>query len=135
MHTYPNGIAMKKIIAFFIFLLISLNTQAQGNSSLNSEMGHFAGGAFSAAVTVVIVDKYFPEQNSVWVGFALTSTIDALLEYRQYQLGDNSASDALLDVSPHALGAALGADLTGQYIITPVANDNVYTGLNIAFNF
>lgn len=98
---------MKQVIAFFIFLLISLNTQVQGNSSFNSEMGPFAGGPFSAAATVVIVDKYFPEQNSAWVGFALNSAVDALLEYRQYQLGDNCASDALLDASSHALGACI----------------------------
>jgi hypothetical protein len=55
---------MKQAIAFFIFLLISLNTQAQGNSSFNSEISHFAGGAFSAAVTVVIIDKYFPEKTA-----------------------------------------------------------------------
>ena len=130
---------MKQFVAFFVFLLISLNTQADGNSSFNSEIGHFAGGAFSAAATVVIVDKYFPEQNSAWVGFALSSTVDVLLEYRQYRLGDNSVNDALLDASSHALGAAMGAYLTGRYIITPTvaleANNNFYTGINIAFNF
>jgi hypothetical protein len=130
---------MKQVIAFFIFLLISLNTQVQGNSSFNSEMGPFAGGPFSAAATVVIVDKYFPEQNSPWVGFALSSAVDALLEYRQYQLGDNCASDALLDASSHALGATLGAYLTGKYIITPTvafdAENNFYSGINIAVDF
>ncbi|ABM02647.1 hypothetical protein Ping_0803 [Psychromonas ingrahamii 37] len=129
---------MNKVIAFF-FLLISLNTQAQGNSGFNSEISHFAGGAVSTAAAVVIIDKYFPEQNSAWVGFALSSTVDALLEYRQYQLGDNSASAALLDASSHALGAAVGAYLTGKYIITPTvaldANNNFYTGINIAFDF
>jgi hypothetical protein len=73
------------------------------------------------------------------VGFALSSTVDALLEYRQYQLGDNSASDALLDASAYALGAALGAYLTGKYIITPTiafdVNHNFYTVLNIALDF
>lgn len=73
------------------------------------------------------------------MGFALSSTVSALLEYRQYHLGDNSASDALLDASSHALDAAIGAYLTDKYIITPTvaleANNNVYTGLNIAFNF
>jgi hypothetical protein len=130
---------MKQVIAFFIFLLISLNTQAQGNSSFNSEMGPFTGGLFSAAATVVIVDKYFPEQNSAWVGFALNSAVDALLEYRQYQLGDNCASDALLDASPHALGAALGAYLTGKIIIPPTvafdADNNFYSGINIVVDF
>lgn len=130
---------MKNIIAFFVFILVSLNIQAQGNSGFNSEISHVAGGAFSAAVTVVIVDKYFPEQNSVWVGFALSSAVSALLEYRQYQLGDNSASDALLDASSHALGAAIGAYLTGKYIITPTvaleANHSVYTGINVAVKF
>lgn len=130
---------MKRIIAFFIFLLISLNTQAQGNSSFNSEIGHFAGGVFSAGVIVVIVDRYFPEQNSAWVGFALNSAVYSLIEYRQYHLGDNSASDALLDASSHALGAAIGAYLTDKYIITPTvaleANNSFYTGINIAVNF
>jgi hypothetical protein len=126
---------MKQAIAFFIFLLISLNTQVQGNSSFNSEMGPFAGGPFSAAATVVIVGKYFPEQNSPWVGFALNSAVDALLEYRQYQLGDNCASDALLDASSHALGAYL----TDKYIITPTvafdAENNFYSCINIAVDF
>lgn len=130
---------MKRVIAFFIFLLVSLNTQAQGNSSFNSEISHFAGGVVSTGVAVVIIDKYFPEQNSAWLGFALSSTVSALFEYRQYHFGDNSASAALLDASSHALGAAIGAYLTDKYIITPTvaleANNSVYTGINIALNF
>ncbi|MFT7053079.1 MAG: hypothetical protein ACJAU1_000631 [Psychromonas sp.] len=130
---------MKRVTAFFIFLLISFNTQAQGNSSFNNEIGHFAGGVFSAGITVVIIDKYFPEQNSAWVGFALNSAVYSLIEYRQYHLGDNSASDALLDAASHALGAAIGSYLTGKYIITPTvafeANNSVYTGIKIAVDF
>jgi len=130
---------MKRVTAFFIFLLISFNAQAQGNSSFNSEIGHFSGGVFSAGITVLIIDKYFPEQNSAWLGFALNSAVYSLIEYRQYHLGDNSASDALLDAASHALGAAIGSYLTGKYIITPTvaleANNNVYTGIKIAVDF
>ncbi|MFT6927426.1 MAG: hypothetical protein ACJAZP_003060 [Psychromonas sp.] len=118
---------MKQVIAFFIFLLISLNTQAQGNSSFNSEIGHFAGGAVSAGITVVIVDRYVPEQNSAWVEFAINSAVYSLIEYRQYQLGDNSASDAGCLIT--YVGAAIGAYSTGKYIVSPTvaleANNSV----------
>ncbi|MCW8996100.1 MAG: hypothetical protein OQK77_09845 [Psychromonas sp.] len=130
---------MKRIITLFLFILISTNTFAQGTSTFSSEISHFAGGAVSTGVAVVIIDNYFPEQNSAWIGFTLSSTISALAEYRQYKLGENSAEAALLDAASHTLGAAIGAYFTDKYLITPALalekDGSVYTGINVAVNF
>ncbi|MBV7316298.1 hypothetical protein [Shewanella sp. NIFS-20-20] len=123
----------------FLALCLPFMTMAKGNSSFNSEISHVAGGAVMAGAVVALSDHYWPQYNRAWVGFGVSALIGTLAELNQYSRNENSIEEALLDATSHALGSAIGAYLTDQYILSPVIKPDIkqgtFVGVQASFRF
>ncbi|MDF0534967.1 hypothetical protein KDN34_01745 [Shewanella yunxiaonensis] len=134
---------MKRILFTAVLLLSSgLNSggaYANGNNSLNSELGHFSGGVLSSGAITALSHYYLPQQNRRWNGFWLPTAVSTLAEFREYSVGDNTAGEALLDASAFAVGAMLGSLVTDKYLLAPVVKNEAeggrFVGVNLAFSF
>ena len=130
---------MLRIVFILGLLLFSSGSKAQGNNSFSSEVSHFAGGMVAAGAMVVVSDYYWPEQNRAWLGFTVSAVAGGLAELYQYSRDENTAENALLDAASHALGSAVGAYITDQYILSPVIRvdegKGTFVGLRASFVF
>ncbi|MDF0535095.1 hypothetical protein PY479_12515 [Shewanella sp. A32] len=130
---------MKACLVVCGLLLCSTPAFANGNSSLNSELGHFAGGVFTSSAVTALSNYIAPEQNRAWNGFWVPTAVSSLEELREFAVGDNTAGEALLDASCFAVGAFIGSYSTNHFLLTPtVGKDGEtgrYFGLNLAFRF
>jgi len=130
---------MKTGLVIAGLLLCCTQAHANGNSSLNSELGHFAGGLFTSGAVTALSNHYLPQQDRVWNGFWLPTTISTLEEFREFAVGDNTAGEALLDASCFAVGALIGSYSTDHYLLTPTVHKDGetghYFGVNLAFRF
>jgi hypothetical protein len=127
---------MKKIFLAAFLVLFHPLLFANGSMNVNSELSHLAGGAIMAGTIVTLTDNYWPEQNRAWVGFTVSSALGALSQYYEYANGSNDFNNAFMDAASHALGSAIGAYISDQYLLMPVINksaDETYVGLSIQF--
>ncbi len=125
------------LTALLLHVLFSAQANAKGSSSLNSELSHVAGGgAFTVGISL-LTEKYWPEQNSTWVGFTVSSAFGILSQYYEYDHGTNTASEAALDALSHVVGSAIGAYISEEYLITPEISPEPDggTSLGIALHF
>ena len=91
----------------------------QPSNTVNSELGHVAGGAVSAAAVTYLVDRYWPAQreNRGWIGFGLSALGGVVGEGIQYLEVDYFS---WLDAGSHVLGSIIGAYVTDRFILAPV---------------
>lgn len=111
-----------------------------GADDINSEFSHFTGGAVIAGGITAVVDSFYPEYRADrgMIGFGISSAIGLLDQTIQYA-EHGRAGGQLLDTAAHIAGAALGAWVTDQYILSPVimesASEGKYIGLNVRHAF
>jgi len=103
-----------------IFLILMVSNLSHANSNVNSEMSHLVGGIAVAGAITYGVDKFYPEykENRAQIGFwvsTLGMVIESAIEYKLHGEGQNQA----LDATAHAIGSAIGAYTTEQYLIMP----------------
>ncbi len=106
--------------------------QASANDHINSEAGHAVfGGVVAGAVTWGVSDRW-PEHRAL-VGFAASATLGLLGE------AASKNGFSALDAGSHALGAAIGALVTDQYLLAPVikreAGHTSYIGVTFVKTF
>ncbi|KFZ38013.1 hypothetical protein HR45_05740 [Shewanella mangrovi] len=116
-------------------LLCSFPALANGNNSVNSELGHFSGGLLTSGMVTAISSYYWPQQNRVASGFWLPTSISTLEEFREFSTGDNTAGQALLDASCFALGAWLGSYGTDRYLLAPAVHPDGDHGRYVGLQF
>ncbi|MCL1075043.1 hypothetical protein [Shewanella dokdonensis] len=130
---------MKTGLVISGLLLCCCQAHANGNSSLNSELGHFAGGLFTAGAVTALSGHYLPQQDRAQNGFWLPTAVSTLEEFREFAVGDNTAGEALLDASCFAVGALIGSYSTDHYLLTPTVHKDGetghYFGVNLALRF
>lgn len=127
---------MKKIILIISALLFSTQSHADGSINTNSELSHVFGGALTAGALVAISDNYWPEYDRAWVGFTVSAVAGGLSQYYEYARGTNDFRNAFADALSHAVGSAIGAYITDQYLLLPViqqTNTDTYVGVSIQF--
>ena len=116
---------MKTAIAVFlgIFLMVSpvlaKNSNYQPSNTVNSELGHVAGGMVMAGAITVLVDKYWSAKrdNRAMIGFGLSGLAGFLGEGFQYL---DVGYFSLLDAGSNLVGAAIGAYVTDRFILMPL---------------
>jgi hypothetical protein len=101
--------------------LLSLGCgNASANESFGSEFSHFVAGGVMAGAATAIADHYGVEQRG-WVGFWTSVGLSFVSEGLQVAAnGSSQAKGSALDFGSNMLGAALGAWVTDQYILSPV---------------
>ena len=113
---------MRKILT--LSFLIFMNS-VHAYDGLTSELSHAAGGAVIAGALTKIFEQ---SSDRAWIGFGLSTAGSFLAESYQYSHNNRKISSSLLDVGSHAIGSALGAWVTDQYILTPVVS-RFYSGV------
>jgi hypothetical protein len=115
-------------------LLILAAGPLYANDSVNSELSHVAGGAAMAVGFTVISDHYWSQEHRGWIGFGISASLGVLGELAEKARGKGPFSG--LDAASNALGAAMGAFVTDQWILSPVVSpDSHYAGLNASYRF
>ena len=113
------------------FVLVLMALGAEANDSVNSELSHVIGGAAMGAGFTAIADHYGYRENRAWIGFGISTGIGIVGEFFP-----GNSGFSLLDASANALGAAIGAYGTSEWILTPVISpDAGYVGLSFHYNF
>ena len=103
-------------------------TTVQANDSLNSELSHVAGGAAMGAGFTYLADYYGEKEHRGWIGFGTAAGIGVLGE--AIELASGNGNFSALDAGSNALGAAIGAFVTDQWVLMPVVNSrDHYVGL------
>ena len=116
---------MNKVLAFTLCLYVST---VQANDSLNSELSHVAGGAAMGAGFTYLADYYGEKEHRGWIGFGTAAGIGVLGE--AIELASGNGEFSALDAGSNALGAAIGAFVTDQWVLMPVVNSrDHYIGL------
>ena len=118
---------------------MGLSSPALATDSFYSEASHFAGGALTASVTTVVVDRYWPEhsENRVMIGFTVATAASVLGEIHDSMYGHPKKFSAL-DVASAALGGAAGALATDRWVLKPVVKTEHgarYYGLASEYRF
>lgn len=128
---------MIRVFALVGLMLIASTVTAANNPS--SQLSHVAGGALLAGAVTAIADKYWPDYDRAWTGFTVSTVAGVLSQLYEYSDGTNDANDALLDAASHALGSAIGAYVTHEYILMPVVkkepSGGTYMGVNAIVKF
>jgi hypothetical protein len=106
--------------------------QASANDNIKSEMGHaIFGGVVAGAVTWGVSDRW-PEHRAL-VGFAASASLGVLTE------ATSRNGFSALDAGSNALGAAIGALVTDEYLLAPVikreAGHTSYIGVTFVKTF
>ncbi|MEW7863972.1 hypothetical protein [Aeromonas diversa] len=105
-----------------------LMASAEANDSFNSELSHFAGGAAMGAGFTAIADHYGYRENREWIGFGMSTGIGIAGELIEKASGQGPLS--ALDAGANALGAAVGAYATSEWVLIPVLSPEAgYVGL------
>ena len=116
--------------------LIAANVTNTTNDSVQSELGHVVGGALIAGGITAGIDYFYPKeaQNRAIIGFGISSAIGVVEQTIQYTRYGNGKGQ-LLDAAAHVLGAALGAWITDQFILSPVVEHSSINGDYVGFAF
>lgn len=116
---------MNKVLVFTLCLYAST---VQANDSLNSELSHVAGGAAMGAGFTYLADYYGEKELRGWIGFGTAAGIGVLGE--AIELASGNGEFSALDAGSNALGAAIGAFVTDQWVLMPVVNSrDHYVGI------
>ena len=116
---------MNKMLVL-VLCLYAITVQA--NDSFNSELSHVAGGAAMGAGFTYLADYYGEQERRGWIGFGTAAGIGVLGE--AIELASGNGEFSALDAGSNALGAAIGAFVTDQWVLMPVVNSrDHYIGL------
>ncbi|MFH1156592.1 MAG: hypothetical protein V1793_22540 [Pseudomonadota bacterium] len=116
---------MKKVVVVFLGILLMASPALanrgnyQPSNTVNSELGHVAGGIVIGGAVTALVDKYWPAKRDKrgWLGFGIGAAAGFLGEGIQYLDVDYFS---WLDAGSCAVGAAIGAFVTDKFILSPI---------------
>ena len=106
--------------------------QASANDNIKSELSHAIFGGVVAGAVTWGADNRSPEHRAL-IGFGASATLGVLTE------AASKNGFSALDAGSNALGAAIGAMVTDQYLLAPVikreAGHTSYIGVTFVKTF
>lgn len=117
---------MSRSLSLFagLALLLAAAVPARASDSAASEASHAAGGAVIAGAVTYLADDHWPKYRG-WIGFGAGTLVGIVGEAVDSANGNGFSG---LDVAATALGAAIGAFVTDQYILMPVVEPDSEQG-------